>query len=186
LTVPILVVKLALAHLTQIIFVEVVACIALFAKRFKPVLADVVVVVAVVVVPCGSGLRRSGMAVRTSSTKGTVAGEEGRADGRRGYEGVAGGFEEGHEGECWGWFCGCSGKDGGCSGGGVLHRGRRRRCERLKVRRGLVVESKEMPALYRKLTTCAGLEMQESHVIKNIRAGYSFTRDRNTTVPAGG
>jgi hypothetical protein len=75
------------------------------------VFADIVVIVAVVVVPSGGGLRRSGMAVWASSTEGAMTGKEGGAHGRCRYEGMTGGSEEGREGEGWRWVCGCGRED---------------------------------------------------------------------------
>ena len=49
LTVAIQIVELALTHLAQVVLMQVVTSIALFAERFEPMLADVVVVVAGVV-----------------------------------------------------------------------------------------------------------------------------------------
>ncbi len=99
LTIPILIVELTFTHLPQIILVEIIACIALFAQSFEPVLADVVVIV---VVAPRVFLGGRGMAVGTAAAEGAVAGEEGRAGRDSGYEGVAGGGEEGGEGEGWG------------------------------------------------------------------------------------
>ena len=49
LTVAIQIVELALTHLAQVVLVQVVTSVALFAERLEPVLADVIVVVAGVV-----------------------------------------------------------------------------------------------------------------------------------------
>ena len=49
LTVAIQIVELALTHLAQVVLMQVVTSIALFAERFEPMLTDVVVVVAGVV-----------------------------------------------------------------------------------------------------------------------------------------
>jgi hypothetical protein len=91
--------------------VQVVTSVALFAERFEPVLADVIVVVAGVVMTRVGRLSRRGMAVWTSSAKGTVAGEEGRTNGRCGYEGVPGSFEERREREGWSRVWRCRRKD---------------------------------------------------------------------------
>jgi len=49
LTVAIQIVELALTHLAQVVLVQVVTSVALFTERFEPVLADIIVVVAGVV-----------------------------------------------------------------------------------------------------------------------------------------
>lgn len=126
LAVAILIVELTLAHLPQVVLVEIVARIALLAQRLEPVLADVVVIVAVVVVARRRGLRGRWVAVGTPSSERAVAGGVGGADLGRADEGVAGGAEEGREGE-GGWGAGRrGGKDGGCgdgAGAGRLCRG---------------------------------------------------------------
>lgn len=48
LAVPVDIVELALAHLAQVVLVQVVAGVALLAQRLQPVLADVVVVLPIV------------------------------------------------------------------------------------------------------------------------------------------
>ena len=50
LAVSILVVELALAHLAEVVFVQVIAFISLLAKTFQPMFTHVVVVVSSIVV----------------------------------------------------------------------------------------------------------------------------------------
>lgn len=106
LAVAVLVVELALAHLAEVVLMQVVAVVALHAQRFEPVLADVVVVLTPeVVVIGGLLLRRGGVSIGASSAEGAVSGCEGGTDGRGGDEGVAVvAAEEGGEGEGWGVF----------------------------------------------------------------------------------
>lgn len=69
LAVPILIEELAFAHLSQVVFVEVVAGIPLLAQALQPVFADIVIVCSAVVMLCL--LRRGRMSVGTSSAEGT-------------------------------------------------------------------------------------------------------------------
>lgn len=71
LAIPVLVEELTFAHLPQIILVEVIARIALFAETFKPVLADIVVVVTAIVVL--RGLVACRMAIGTATSARTMA-----------------------------------------------------------------------------------------------------------------
>lgn len=106
LAVAVLVVELALAHLAEVVLMQVVAVVTLHAQGFEPMLADVVVVLTPeVVVAGGLLLRRGGVSIWTSSAEGTVSGCEGGTDGCGGDEGVAVvAAEEGGEGEGWGIF----------------------------------------------------------------------------------
>lgn len=71
LTIAILVEELTLAHLSKIVFVEVVACIALFAEALEPMFADIIVIISAVVM---LGLLCWGwMTIRTTSTSRALA-----------------------------------------------------------------------------------------------------------------
>ncbi len=72
LAIPILVVELTFAHLSQVVFVEVVTGITFLAKSLEPVLADIVVVLAAIVML--RLLRGCGMTVSASTAARTVSG----------------------------------------------------------------------------------------------------------------
>lgn len=72
LTVAVLVVELTFAHLSEVVFVKVVTCIALFTEPLEPMFADIVVIVATVVVLRLLGWCR--VSVGATSTSGTLAG----------------------------------------------------------------------------------------------------------------
>lgn len=86
LAVPVLVEELAFAHLPQVVFMQIVARISLLAKAFKPMFADVVVIVASVVV---LGLLGWGwVSVWTASSAGALSsGSEIGTNGNSGGEG---------------------------------------------------------------------------------------------------
>jgi hypothetical protein len=73
LAIPILIVELTFAHLSQIVFVEVVTGVSFLAKALEPVLADVVVVLAAIVMLMRL-LRGCGMTVGASTATRTVSG----------------------------------------------------------------------------------------------------------------
>lgn len=72
LAVSVLIEELALAHLSQIVFVKIITCISFFAEALEPVFAHIVVVVAAIVML--GLLSGSRMAIRTSTTTWAVAG----------------------------------------------------------------------------------------------------------------
>jgi len=70
LAIPILIVELTFAHFSQVVFVEVVTGIAFLAKPLEPVLADVIVILATIVML--RWLRGCGMTVSASTATRTV------------------------------------------------------------------------------------------------------------------